>query len=368
MFSSIEEIIADIAKGRMVIIVDDEDRENEGDLVMAASKVSAQDINYMSLHGRGLICLTVTPEHCRRLRLPLMVADTNEQRSTNFTVSIEAAEGVTTGISAHDRAHTIRIAADPGARPADLRQPGHVFPVMAQPGGVLNRAGHTEAGCDLARLAGMPPSAAIVEILNEDGSMARRPQLEKFAAEKGLKIGSIADLIRYRLEKDKFVERLEEREARTRFGACRLIAYEDQVARTVHLALVHGDLAKSDAPLVRVHVHNTLRDAAGVQADLGWPFDAALGQIYASDAGVAVLLCYEESPRSMMAAMSSLNGPARSSGEGATDLRTIGVGAQILRDLGVTRMRVLGAPRNIHALSGFGLEVVKFVDAGGGQP
>jgi len=194
--------------------------------------------------------------------------------------------------------------------------------------------------------------------------MARRPQLEKFAVERGLKIGSIADLIRYRLEKDKFVERLEERNARTRFGPCRLIAYEDQVARTVHLALVHGDLRKTDAPLVRVHVHNTLRDSAGVQADLGWPFDAALSQIFAAPAGVAVLLCYEESPRSMMAAMSSLNGPSRSGGEGAGDLRTIGAGAQILRDLGLTRMRVLGAPRNIHALSGFDLEIVKFVDAG----
>ncbi len=361
MFSSTEEIIEDIGAGRMVIIVDDEDRENEGDLVMAAARVSAADINYMSMHGRGLICLTLTPEHCRQLRLPLMVADTNEQRSTNFTVSIEAAEGVTTGISAHDRAHTIRVAAAPGARTEDLRQPGHVFPVMAQPGGVLSRAGHTEAGCDLTRLAGMPPSAAIVEILNEDGSMARRPQLEKFAAERGLKIGSIADLIRYRLAKDKFVERLEERRARTRFGPCRLIAYEDQVARTVHLAFVHGDLDKAHAPLVRVHVHNTLRDGAGVQADLGWPFDSALGQIYASSAGVAVLLCYEESPRSMMTAMSSLNGPNQPPGEGVTDLRTIGVGAQILRDLGVTRMRVLGAPRNIHALSGFGLEVVEFV-------
>ena len=361
MFSNTEEIIEDIGAGRMVIIVDDEDRENEGDLVMAASQVEAPDINYMSLHGRGLICLTLTPEHCRQLRLPLMVADTNEQRSTNFTVSIEAADGITTGISAHDRAHTIRAAADPEARPEHLRQPGHVFPVMAQPGGVLSRAGHTEAGCDLARLAGLPPSAAIVEILNEDGSMARRPQLEKFAGERGLKIGSIADLIRYRLAKDKFVERLEERKARTRFGRCRLIAYEDQVARTVHLAFVHGDLRTADAPLVRVHVHNTLRDAAGVQADLGWPFDAALGQIHASSAGVAVLLCYEESPRSMMASMSALNSAARPDREGVSDLRTIGVGAQILRDLGVTRMRVLGAPRNIHALSGFGLEVVEFV-------
>ena len=361
MFSSTEEIIEEIGAGRMVIIVDDEDRENEGDLVMAASRVTASDINYMSLHGRGLICLTVTPEHCRQLRLPLMVADTNVQRSTNFTISIEAAEGVTTGISAHDRARTIRVAAALDARPENLRQPGHVFPVMAQPGGVLSRAGHTEAGCDLARLAGLPPSAAIVEILNEDGSMARRPQLERFAAERDLKIGSIADLIRYRLAKDKFVERLEERTARTRYGPCRLIAYEDQVARTVHLAFVHGDLQGADAPLVRVHVRNTLRDAAGIDADLGWRFEAALKEIYESTAGVAVLLCYEESPRSMMASVAALNGQSMSSGEGVTDLRTIGVGAQILRDLGVTRMRVLGAPRTIHALSGFGLEVVEFV-------
>ena len=361
MFSSTEEIIEEIAAGRMVIIVDDEHRENEGDLVMAASQVTAEDINYMTLHGRGLICLTLTPEHCRQLRLPLMVADTNVQRSTNFTLSIEAAEGVTTGISAHDRAHTIRVAAAPGAQPEDLRQPGHVFPVMAQPGGVLNRAGHTEAGCDLARLARLPASAAIVEILNEDGSMARRPQLEKFAAERKLKIGSIADLIRYRLAKDKFVERLEERKARTRFGSCRLIAYEDQVARSVHLAFVHGNLKKADAPLVRVHVQNTLRDSAGIEADLGWPFDAALREVFAADAGVAVLLCYEESPRSMMAAIDSLNGKPPGAAESVTDLRTIGVGAQILRDLGVTRMRVLGARRNIHALSGFGLEVVDFV-------
>ncbi len=364
MFSRTEEIIEEIAAGRMVIIVDDEHRENEGDLIMAASRVTAGDINYMSLHGRGLICLTLTPEHCRQLRLPLMVADTNVQRSTNFTISIEAAEGVTTGISAHDRAHTIRVAAAPGARPEDLRQPGHVFPVMAQPGGVLSRAGHTEAGCDLARLARLPAAAAIVEILNEDGTMARRPQLEKFAAERGLKIGSIADLIRYRLAKDKFVERLEEREARTRFGPCRLVAYEDQVARTVHLAFVHGKLVESAAPLVRVHVQSILRDAAGVEADLGWPFDSALREIYAARAGVAVLLCYEESPRGMMAALASLNGKSRADREEVTDLRTIGAGAQILRDLGVTRMRVLGARRNIHALSGFGLEIVEFVGAG----
>ena len=363
MFSRIEDIIEDIAAGRMVIIVDDEQRENEGDLVMAASRVTAPDINYMALHGRGLICLTLTPGHCRQLRLPLMVANTNVQRSTNFTLSIEAAQGVTTGISAHDRARTIRAAADPGARPEDLRQPGHVFPVMAQPGGVLSRAGHTEAGCDLARLAGLPPAAAIVEILNEDGSMARRPQLEVFAAERGLKIGSIADLIRYRLAKDKFVEKLQQRKARTRFGDCLLVAYEDQVAHSVHLAFVHGDIEKADAPLVRVHVNNTLRDAAGVEADLGWPFDAALQEVFAAGAGVAVLLCYEESPRSMMAAIASLDGKTSPARENVTDLRTIGVGAQILRDLGVTRMRVLGARRNIHALSGFGLEVVEFVGA-----
>ena len=230
--NTIDEILDDLRQGRMVVIMDDEDRENEGDLVMAASKVRPEDINFMARYGRGLICLTLTRDRCRQLRLPLMVSDTDLDHGTNFTVSIEAAEGVTTGISAYDRAHTVRTAVAPDARPEHLRQPGHIFPLMAQPGGVLTRAGHTEAGCDLVRIAGLEPAAVIVEILNEDGTMARRPQLEEFAREHGLKIGTIADLIRYRLEKERSVERIAERDVNTDFGPFRLHCYEDHVNGT----------------------------------------------------------------------------------------------------------------------------------------
>src|SRR5512145_1764600 len=238
--NSTDEILEDIRQGRMVVIMDDEDRENEGDLVIAAELVRPEDVNFMARYGRGLICLTLTRDRCRQLRLPLMVTETDRDQRTNFTVSIEAAEGVTTGISAYDRAHTIRTAVQPHARPEDLRQPGHVFPLMAQPGGVLTRAGHTEAGCDLARLAGLPPAAVIVEVLNDDGTMARRPDLEAFAERHGLKIGTIADLIRYRLEKERSVERIAERDIETDFGPFRLCCYEDHVNSTVHLAFVRG--------------------------------------------------------------------------------------------------------------------------------
>src|SRR5512143_2760336 len=243
--NTIEEILQDIRQGRMVVLMDDEDRENEGDLLMAAEEVRPEDINFMARFGRGLICLTLSRERCNQLRLPLMVSDTDRERRTNFTVSIEAAEGVTTGISAYDRAHTVRTAVAPDARPEHLRQPGHIFPLMAQPGGVLTRAGHTEAGCDLVRIAGLEPAAVIVEILNEDGTMARRPQLEEFSREHGIKLGTIADLIRYRLEKERSVERIAEREVETDFGTFRLCAYEDHVNGTVHLALVHGSLDRS---------------------------------------------------------------------------------------------------------------------------
>ena len=253
-FSHIEDIIADIADGKMVIMVDDENRENEGDLIMAAAKVRAEDINYMATHGRGLICLTMSRDRCKQLRLPLMVSETDQHHATNFTISIEAAEGITTGISAHDRAKTIQAAVAPDARPEDLRQPGHIFPVMAQPGGVLTRAGHTEAGCDLARLAGLEPAAAIVEILNEDGTMARRPDLEKFAGKHGIRIGTIADLIRYRLEKERNVERILEKPVDTEYGEFTLVCYDDHINRSVHVALVKGDLASVEAPLVRVHL------------------------------------------------------------------------------------------------------------------
>lgn len=359
----IEDILDELRAGRMVVIMDDADRENEGDLIMAAEKVRPEDVNFMARYGRGLICLTLTRERCAQLRLPLMVNDTDHKRTTNFTVSIEAAEGVTTGISAYDRAHTIRTAVKPDAKPEDLRQPGHIFPLMAQPGGVLTRAGHTEAGCDLMRFAGLEPAAAIVEILNEDGSMARRPDLEKFARTHHLKIGTIADLIRYRLAKEKTVERIAERDVPTEFGEFRLLAYEDRINRTVHLALVHGEIRPDRPALVRVHLQNTLADVVGAQwEELGWPLRHAMRRI-ASEGGVLVILRQVEDPAALV---QRLRGhPAETAEDGtpaAAVLRTYGIGAQILLDMGVKRMRVLSQPKRMHGLSGFGLEVVEYVN------
>jgi len=362
--NSIEEIIADIAAGKMVVIMDDESRENEGDLIMAAQYARAEDINFMARYGRGLICLTLTRERCKQLRLPLMVSETDLSHRTNFTLSIEAAEGVTTGISAHDRAQTVQAAVKRDARPEDLRQPGHIFPIMAQPGGVLTRAGHTEAGCDFARIAGCEPAAVIVEIMNDDGTMARRPQLEVFAKRHGLKIGTIADLIRYRLEKEHSVERISDQEVQTEFGAFRMCSYEDHVNRTVHLALVRGDLASVATPLVRVHLQETLRDVIGIQSEtLGWHLRDALARIAKEGVGVIVLLRPDESPRELMDTVQDLKSGTRKTGvpPGPKILRTYGIGAQILRDLGVSRMRVLSAPRQMHGLSGFGLEVAEYV-------
>jgi len=364
-FSPIDEIVADVRAGRMVIMVDDEDRENEGDLIMAAGCVQPEDINYMARYGRGLICLTLTRERCEQLRLPLMVGSTNAVHATNFTISIEAAEGITTGISAHDRARTIQAAVAPAAKPEDLSQPGHIFPVMAQPGGVLTRAGHTEAGCDLARLAGMEPAAVIVEILNEDGSMARRPDLEAFADRHGLKIGTIADLIRYRLEKEVSVERISEHAVQTDEGEFRMFCFEDHVNRTVHVALVHGSIRPDAAPLVRVHIQDTLGDVVGVRDPaFGWPLRDAMRRVAAEESGVIVILRDQEGPREFMEAVAAMQRPVEElerHRDGAAVLRTYGVGAQILRDLGVHRMRVLSAPKQMHAISGFGLEVVDYV-------
>ena len=364
--NSTDEILAELRAGRMVVIMDDEDRENEGDLVMAAQGVTAADINFMARYGRGLICLTLTRERCAQLRLPLMVNDTDREQRTNFTLSIEAAEGVTTGISAYDRAHTVRTAVLPQARPEDLRQPGHVFPIMAQPGGVLTRAGHTEAGCDLARLAGFEPAAVIVEIMNEDGTMARRPQLEDFARAHQLKIGSIADLIRYRLRNERSVERIAEQPVTTEHGGFRLYAYEDHVNRDVHLALVHGVLDGATPPLVRVHLVDTLRDVLAVQ-DTGnaWTLRAALARIAGAPCGVVVILRQGESPRELADAVRMAARPeeaaVRTRAQYGTVLRTIGVGAQILQDLGVRRMQVLSAPKHVHGLGAFGLEIVGYI-------
>lgn len=364
-FSPIEEIVEEIKAGRMVIMVDDENRENEGDLLMAAEKVRPEDINYMATHGRGLICLTLSRDRCAQLRLPLMVTETDMYHATNFTVSIEAAEGITTGISAHDRAKTVLAAVARDARPEDLSQPGHIFPVMAQPGGVLTRAGHTEAGCDLARLAGLEAAAVIVEILNEDGTMARRPDLERFAKEHGVKIGTIADLIRYRLAKEHNVERISETKVQTRYGEFRLFCYDDLINQSVHVALVKGDPETVENPLVRVHLQDTLGDVLGVQSEtLGWPLESAIERISREEAGVVVILREQESSRELMEAVERIGQKkkARKVAEtGDSVLRTYGVGAQILRDLGLSRIRVLSAPKNMYAISGFDLEITEYV-------
>jgi len=363
-----EEIIEDLRQGKMVIIMDDEDRENEGDLVMASEKVTPEAINFMARYGRGLICMTLTRERCRQLRLPLMVNTDNQLESTNFTVSIEAAEGVTTGISAADRATTVLAAVAEDARPQDLVQPGHIFPLMAQPGGVLVRAGHTEAGCDLARLAGLEPSSVIVEILNEDGSMARRPDLEQFAAEHGLKMGTIADLIQYRIKNEKTVEQVSDCLLPSKHGDFHLYAYQDIVGNDIHLALVHGNIDPERPTLVRVHVQNTLCDLFEGTHDCGWPLRSAMDYVARQGGGVIVVLRNYDTARDIVNRIEELKHgkkpeprPDGKSSKNDEDLRTIGVGAQILVDLGIRRMRVMSAPKHLHALAGFDLEVTEFV-------
>jgi len=364
--NSIEEIVSDIRAGKMVILMDDEDRENEGDLIMAAAKVRPEDINFMARHGRGLICLTLTRARCEQLRLPLMVNDNNAAYATNFTVSVEAAKGVTTGISAADRAVTIQAAVAPEAAPEDLVQPGHVFPIMAQPGGVLTRAGHTEAGCDLARLAGLEPAAVIVEILNEDGSMARRADLERYAAEFDLKIGTIADLIRYRLENERSVERVAECSMRNDIGEFRLVTYRDRLNGQVHFALVKGQVMRDTPTYVRVHMPHYLADVLGIKrADASWPLTDAMHFIEAQGEGVIVLLGQSEGEQELIQRVQDYQdedaGTSSAKRESSPDLRTYGLGAQILLDLGVRKMRVLSAPKRMHGLSGFGLEVVEYI-------
>ena len=363
--NTVDEILADLRQGRMVIIMDDEDRENEGDLLMAASMVRPEDINFMARYGRGLICLTLTRERCQQLRLPLMVQDNATPYSTNFTVSIEAAQGVTTGISAYDRAHTVRTAVRPDARPEDLVQPGHIFPLMAQPGGVLTRAGHTEAGCDLTRLAGLEPAAVIVEILNEDGTMSRRPDLEGFAERHEVTIGTIADLIRYRMQNEKTVERVADAVMTTEFGPFRVLSYQDVVSRQVHFALVKGDIHPDQPVLVRVHVQHLLSDLLTLQLpDSGWPLRDALQRVAREPVGVLVLLSRPEDPATLIRRMRGYqfgHGETLRATDPSAELRTYGIGAQILLDIGVRRMRVLGAPRRLTGLSGFNLEIVEYV-------
>ncbi len=362
--NTVPELLESLRAGRMVVVMDDEDRENEGDILMAAACVRAEDINFMARFGRGLICLTLTAERCRALRLPLMVTEAADRHGTQFTVSIEAAAGVTTGISAQDRAHTVRTAVAADARAEDLRQPGHVFPLMARPGGVLTRAGHTEAGCDLARLSGFEPAAVIVEVLNDDGTMARRPDLERFAATHGLRIGTIADLIRYRLEHESSIERVSDRSVETEFGAFRLCGYRDLVHGSLHVALVRGLPDGPGPPLVRVHPYDALRDDFGVtSAEGGWTLRAALLRIAREPHGIVVVLHPPAGLETSLQAAPTRGAPAVPAAPGeehAAVLRTHGIGAQILRDLGVTRMRVLSAPRQLQAIGAFGLEIVGY--------
>jgi 3,4-dihydroxy 2-butanone 4-phosphate synthase/GTP cyclohydrolase II len=367
--NTVEELIEDIRQGKMVILMDDEDRENEGDLVMAAPMVRPEDINFMATNARGLICLPLSEERCEQLKLGLMVAgDTNSSsHGTPFTLSIEAAKGVTTGISAADRARTVQAAVASNARPQDIVQPGHIFPLKAQPGGVLSRAGHTEAGCDLARLAGFEPAAVIVEIMNEDGTMARRDDLEKFAKKHDLKIGTIADIIHYRLVTEKTTQCISERVVNTHYGEFTLKTYLDHARDEKHFALVMGDVSGGDAPLVRVHVNRSARDLLAIEPREGfqsWSTHTALEAIAKEGRGALVLLYYPESAEDIDKSIDHMLNIKTKKTPPANEVvyLQIGTGSQILMDLGVSKMRLLSAPFKFSGISGFDLEVEEYID------
>lgn len=358
--SPIAEIIEEIRQGRMVVLLDDEDRENEGDLVMAAQFVTQEDINFMAKHGRGLICLTMTEERGKQLKLEPMVTRNGTKMGTNFTVSIEAAEGVTTGISAADRAHTIQTAVNVNARPMDIVSPGHVFPLIAENGGVLVRAGHTEAGCDIAKLADLEPASVICEILKDNGEMARLPDLLEFAVKHELKVGTIADLINYRSQTERLVNRVAEREIETAYGNFKLIAYHESTANETHLALVKGDIAAEKSVLVRVHEPLSLLDLLDASTKThSWSLPHAMQKISQAGAGVIVLFRRDEKSEEIIHAIKS----ADQSVKNQHTLKDYGIGAQILRDLGVVKMRLMAEPRKIASMAGFGLEVTEFVSA-----
>ena len=357
--SPISEIISDLKSGRMVILVDEEDRENEGDLLMAADFVTPDAINFMARHGRGLVCLTLTEDRCRQLNLPLMVANNRSPLGTNFTVSIEAAEGVSTGISAADRARTVQAAIRADASPGDIVQPGHIFPLMAQEGGVLIRAGHTEAGCDLARLAGVTPATVICEILKDDGEMARLPDLEEFAARHKLKIGTIADLIHYRSRTESLITRVTERDIDTIHGRLRLYAYSDRIGNETHLALVKGKPGANSEVLVRVHEPLSVIDLLDTGSTRhSWNFNDALATISGAECGVIVLLHRLESAAELLERARPQRDAAKQS---KIALRNYGIGAQILRDLKVRKMRLLALPRPMPSMAGFDLEVTGYL-------
>jgi len=358
--SPVTEIIAELRAGRIVVLVDDEDRENEGDLVFAADFVTPEKVNFLARHGRGLICMPLTESHAARLGLRPMVSENRSRHGTNFTVSIEAAEGIATGISAHDRALTIRVAASATAAASDIVQPGHVFPLIAQDGGVLVRAGHTEACCDLAGLAGLTPAAVLCEIMREDGTMARLPDLMEFAAEHKLKIGTIADLIEYRSRNESMVERVHERGVDTPWGKFHLVSYKDRAVGSTHLALVLGKIVAGAETLVRVHeplsVLDLLDTGSGTHS---WGVGEALSEIQRAGAGVMVLLNCAQTDAALQAQLAG-SPPARQAR--SMDLRSYGIGAQVLRDLGVGKMRLMAAPRKMPSMAGFGLEVTRYAE------
>ncbi len=360
--SPIEEIVAEMKAGRMVILVDEEDRENEGDLVLASDHVTPEAINFMARFGRGLICLTLTRERCEYLQLPPMAARNGTVYSTAFTVSIEAAEGVTTGISAADRARTVQVAVAKNTQPTDLVQPGHIFPLQAVDGGVLMRAGHTEAGCDLAAMAGCSPSSVICEIMKDDGTMARLSDLQLFAAEHGLKIGTIADLIEYRSRNESLVERIGSREIRTAHGDFTVHAFRDKPSQSVHLALVKGQWSEQAEVPVRVHEPLSVLDALELQRSMhSWSLDTSLQYLHKQGQGVAVLLNCGESAAQLLAQFEGSARPSQAPERGRMDLRTYGIGAQILRLCGVHKMKLMGNPRRMPSMTGYGLEITGYI-------
>jgi 3,4-dihydroxy 2-butanone 4-phosphate synthase/GTP cyclohydrolase II len=362
--SPVQDIVADLRAGRMVILVDEEDRENEGDLVLASDHVTPEAINFMARFGRGLICLTLTRERCERLQLPPMATRNGTKHATAFTVSIEAAEGVTTGISAADRARTVQAAVKKDARPEDLVQPGHIFPLQAVDGGVLMRAGHTEAGCDLAAMAGLTPSSVICEIMKDDGTMARLPDLQVFAAEHGLKIGTIADLIEYRSRHESLVRKIGSRPLKTAYGEFTAHAWQDTPSQGLHLALVMGQWQPQDVVPVRVHEPLSVLDALEVGRTMhSWSLDAALGHMAREGRGVVVLLNAGESAAQLLAQFEGTARSAQAPERGRMDLRTYGIGAQIIRECGVQRMTLLGTPRRMPSMTGYGLEVAGYTTA-----
>ncbi len=360
--SSIEEILEDYRNGKMVIITDDEDRENEGDLMMAADRVRPEDINFMARYGRGLICLTLTEERCSQIGLPLMVGDNNGARfSTNFTMSIEAAEGVTTGISAADRAQTVQAAVAKDAKPSDIVMPGHIFPIMAQPGGVLSRAGHTEAGIDFARLAGRDPSSVICEILNEDGTMARMPDLVEFAKEHDLKICSIAELIRYRLEKEPTVVPVKDTVVETSQGALRTVVFKDNEREETHVAIVCGDIDKETPVPVRIHVESDFLNVLKSLNDKPvFPVQDAVDYILKKGSGIVVILRYAQNAEELVFDIEQIQDNKRPGSQG--HLRLLGAGSQILSSLGAGKIQVMGRARKTHGLSGFDIEIVEYIE------